>query len=274
MEENQTTEETPNETRTEIKRETKEETRTSKQKETKNNQESKKKQTKSKAEKYLYQEGKDIIKEIPLSKFEWPLLIAASAAAGMLFFLDRMQIVPQATGTAVLILIIFMWGMYLVKYMFFFPRGNKVIVIRSFKSSGIQFSVEKIGPDKLIHFDKNDDSPPVPIDRVNKHFEVSTGRPVVIAIEEVPRNVSLQEQFTEERSAKEFNNIIKTTWGTAWQSCLNNMLKFSNKIKDPMFIITIVVLLVVIVIVLLQLNNSARILEMGETLAELAGTTG
>jgi len=222
----------------------------------------------------LFQEGKDVIKEIPLSRFELPLHIIITAAAGLLFFLDRLQIVPQATGTAVIVTLVFMWGFYAIKWLFFVPRGRKVIIMRAFKNSGIQLSVEKLKHDKLVHFDRNDDVPPTHVERMNKHFEVHTGRPFVIAMEEKSKNINLFKEFEEDKEAKEFNNIIKTTWGTAWQSCLNNMLMFRNKIKDPMFIITILVLFAVVALILLTMGNAATNAQIAETLNSVAEATG
>lgn len=224
-------------------------------------------QEKQKPEKYLFQEGKDIVKELPLSRFELPLHAGITVLAIVLFFLGRMEIVAKAQGTAVLVLLIFAWGLYLFKWKFFYPRSKKVLVMRIFKNSGIQLSAENIKHDKLVHFDKNDDTPPVSIDRINKHFEVSTGRPIVVCMEEKSKNLDLLKATQADREAKEYNNIVKTTWGTAWQACMNNMLKFKNQIKDPMFIVTIIVLLAVIATIVLSISNAS-------TLSKIAEATG
>ena len=218
---------------------------------------------------YLYQEGKDIIKELPLSKIEPFILAIASMAALVMFFLERMAILTFGGTTGILVLLIVVWGLFAYKYMFFFPRGKKYIVIRGFQNSGLMFSVEK-PHDGLVHFDKDDTVPPTQISRINKHFEVSTGRPCVVALEGITDNLNLMEQFAPTREAKEFNNIIKTTWGTAWQACLNNMLRFSNKIKEPMFIITIIVLIAIIAVIVLQFTTIGTLQQMIETLEGIA----
>ncbi len=232
-----------------------------------------KKQPQQQEKKQVSGQGKDIIKELPLSKFEWPLLILMSGTAFIMLFLDRLKLVTDIAGTAVIVLLIYSWGMYMIKRFFFMPIGGKSLILRAYKNTGMRLSVEKIPPDRMVHFDKDDITPPVSVERTNKHYEVNTGKPLIIAIEGKANNINLFEEFEEEKEAKEFNNIVKTVYATAWQACLNNMLKFKNKVKDPMFILTVLVLIAVAVSIFIQFTTMTHTLEQLEAIATAVGVT-
>lgn len=213
---------------------------------------------------FLDDKSKHLLKELPFFKIEPFILIFAGLLLPItLVVLDIFGFFPGASIAALMLVIFSMWGIYFVKYFLFMPTGKKVIIERFFKNTGVSLSCEKI-PGKG-EIEMGDDIPPVQVTQANKHFEMSSGRPLIIAIEEVPQNCSLLQLYQPDRSSRELNSIIKVTWNTAWHAATENLLGFGNRLRDPVFLMSAGVLVGIILIGIMMWMNL-------DTLSQLQGT--
>lgn len=216
--------------------------------------------------------GGNLFKELPFFKFEPIFLMAATVGGFFLIIIGLMTGDTSGILISFFIIVIITWLIWFIKNFFYLPRGKKILIMRAFRNTGISISCEEIPKADMIKLDKNEDIPPVQISRENKHFEVMSGRPMLVCVEGIPKNISIVKKYKPDKSAKEFNNIIKTTWSTAWQTCLNNMLKFQNKFKDPQFIIAIITLLAVGGAAAIMVMVLGDISKTNETLATMQTT--
>ncbi len=214
-----------------------------------------------------------LLKELPLFKLEPFVLIGATFAAFFLIALELIGFLQGGGVRAFFILVTVMWALFLYKWWKYLPHGNKVIVERNFGSTGVKLSVEPIPKDRQIHFDKNDETPPAQLGNVKCHFEVGSGKPYVRVVEGYWTNFNLIEALKSQlstRTAKEFNNIVKVTYSTAWQAAIANFQKGQSLAKNPLFWVLVIICLVLIVAVVLQFAGLNSLKELEPTLHEFA----
>jgi len=213
-----------------------------------------------------------LFKELPLFRYEPWIYLFITVACVFVYAFTVFGFLPLKTiATTLLATLGLFWSVYMIKWYFYAPRGNKVLVAKCFRSTGIHLSVQDVPKDNVIHFDSKDETPPVYLTQINKHFDVSTGRPFLVCAEGIGENISIMETQQHDKSAKEISNIIKTTWGTAWQSCLNNFMKFTSKMRDPTFWLIVLTLIIVAGTLFLVFSLSGRFNEF-VVAAEEAGT--
>lgn len=214
-----------------------------------------------------------IFKEIPLFKYEWVLYLVLTLASTILILLAIIGIYEGGFIAAAGIPIVLMWTVYLAKDRFYLPRGNKKIVMKVHSNSNISFTVQDL-KDRVIHFDKNDEIPPTQVTRENRHTELSTGKPLVIAFEGHTENLSINELMSDERqerSAQELNRIVKSALITGYQ-----LASSAGKVKDklqeyaPMLGVATFLIALFTLFLVYQLSNDFK--EIG-TMLELLKET-
>jgi len=216
------------------------------------------------------EKSKHLIKELPFFRIEpFVMIIVGLLMPIMVLVLQAIGVLANGVLIGFLIVLVTMWVMWLVKYFKYLPTGKKVIVARFYKNTGVALSSEKINKEGVVKFDRKGNIPPTQITQVHKHFEMSSGRPMVIAVEEVPQNLSLLKRYKPDRSARELNSVIKVTWNSAWHAATENILGFANKFKDPNFIVGTGALVGVIIVGLLLWQNLGSMTELQEVIMEL-----
>jgi len=86
--------------------------------------------------------------------------------------------------------ILISFGLFVFKWWLFYPRGNKNIAIRAWKSGGARISIDDLCEGGL-KFDNKEDSPIIPIPNPRKTWDLITSRPIILLEEGMPSNSSL-----------------------------------------------------------------------------------
>jgi len=217
--------------------------------------------------------GGDLIKELAFFKIE-PIIILVVAMIGIILVgLDKIGLVVGISATAFIAMAGVTIGLWFIKFFLYLPRGKKVLVLKAFKNSGLLITAEKVPSNNTIHISRDDEIPPVQVTRVNKHFEMMSGRPIIACIEGVPKNVSLIDQYQPDKSAKEYDNVIRTTYQTGWLDGVNTVQKFGKKLTDPQFIISILLLILMAGMVFLLWGTMTQLQEMGAAINTVVQNT-
>jgi len=214
-----------------------------------------------------------LFKELPLFSLEPFILIGVLMVSIGLYFAGALDIIHNGGFYALLVALLVPFALWFIKWLKYMPRGNKVIFLKGFASTGIYLSVGAMPIDRLIHFDKNDDIPPAAINNPKEHFELCSGRPLIIGFEGYSSNISLSHLLKgsiSTQSAKELNNTMKALWGAAWQAALGNIAKFSSKFKDPTFWLAIISVGLLIVVAFLVYNQGQQITALAESTKQVA----
>jgi len=196
-----------------------------------------------------------LFKELPFYKAEPFIMLIITGAVLILALFDLVGLYKGGLLISILLVLGATWAIFLIKQFVYLPRGNKHLVMRFYKSALAKLSCEKPNPDALIHFSNDDEVPPAQITRINKVTEACTGKPLLLVAEGYPENFSVMELLGEkfhDRSAEEVNTAVKLAFANGWKACLNNMLRFGSRFKDPTFLLLIGVLIVVIIAVVLN----------------------
>lgn len=100
-----------------------------------------------------------LFKELPLFSLEPFILIGLLILSILLYFAGALNIIHNGGFYALLVALIVPLALWFLKWFKYMPRGNKVIFMKGFSSTGIYLSVGPMPIDRLSHFDKNDDIP-------------------------------------------------------------------------------------------------------------------
>jgi len=215
-----------------------------------------------------------LFKELPLFSLEPFILIGLLILSIGLYFAGALDIIHNGGFYALLVALIVPFALWFLKWFKYMPRGNKVIFMKSFASTGIYLSVGAMPIDRLDHFDKDDNIPPSTIDNPKEHFEICSGRPFIISVEGCSRNISLLSLLKgsiSTQSAKELTNTMKALWGGAWQAALANMSKsVLSKLRDPTFWLAIISVGLLVVVAFLVYNQGQQITALAESTKAVA----
>lgn len=181
-----------------------------------------------------------LFKELPFFRFEWLIYLGVSLIAFLFVVVDLFGIFSLGSIFAAVIMLMSLWAIYLIKIMFYLPTGDKKLVLRFLSSSLAKLTVESC-KDGMVHFDKGDEKiSPTFITRPNCHIELSSGRPMIVAVENEMENLQINQLVSgerRERSAIEYNSIVKQSFLSGYQSAMTNLLGMKDKLKNYLNII-------------------------------------
>lgn len=213
--------------------------------------------------------GADLIKELPLMRFEPIILLVTTFGGFFLIVLDTLGALPEGSRTAFYAVTAITWALWFLKWTLFLPRGKKMLFAKFFRNSGVQIYADVKPKDDMIKFDKKDEVPPVQLGRTNKHFEINSGRPFVVCVEGVPKNISVIDDNEPDKTAKEYDNILKTTWSTGFLTGLSKASKLQGFFNNPTNIITLIMLLCIIGTLYLLFTQQESLAMMTDTLNQI-----
>lgn len=178
-------------------------------------------------------------------------------------------LVNQANFSMIILIapLLVLVGLFMFKWLFFHPRGSKVIVLRSWKTGMERLSIERI-KDNKIRFDSSPDADEIIVGNVKKNWEYSTGRPLIHLEEGVPENTYLHRNKENNELIRDSNNVRAGTWAAAVR-----WIAFTEKKADQFFTKTnILILIVIIVIIIIAVFLFFRMSGGTEGLMQVAQT--
>jgi len=205
-----------------------------------------------------------------IGKYEPIILIMLSAVFGISVLLQFFGLLENSALYGGLIVIVAAWCIWFVKFMQYGIYGERIPVLRLYRNNLSRLTIENVNSEKGLKWSKDGTKPPTQISRINKHTDIETGRPFLIAAEGISDNISIWDSLGGHTGemARDLNTKFEIIWNTAYQACQNDMLKMGKKLfTDPQFIAVVllgvgmVVLFVFIVGINSQLSEMAKILK-------------
>jgi hypothetical protein len=131
------------------------------------------------------------------------------------------------------------------KWFFFYPRGNKAIVIRAWKTGLGRFSIEEL-KDGGIKFDNKPDSDVIPVPNPRKSWDFYTNRPIILLEEGQPSNTSLHRESATSEKINDEGNVKASVWNAAMRYARYQLRRDDNFWSNPTNILLLVIIIGVI----------------------------
>lgn len=144
--------------------------------------------------------------------------------------------------------IAFMLILFMFKWLFFYPRGKKQIVIRVWKMGVARIGLEEI-KENFVKFDnKKELSDEMHINYSNKAIDYYTGRPIILLQEGLSENSPLHQNIKTNEKVKDRGNVNASMFSAALKFCDYQNKKAQGFLNNPTNILILVAIAIVIVI--------------------------
>lgn len=170
---------------------------------------------------------------------------------------------------AVLAPVLVMVAFFCYKFVSYYPRKNKVIVARVWKTGLIRFSVERI-KDGILFFEKGPTGEKIKVTNPKYHWDNATGRPVIVLKEGDGENQNLNTGQDVSERGREWSNVSESIWGTACRLTEYNLKKKDSLLSNPLFIIMIIVLVAIAGLAYIVIRQPDMIKSMLQPAAPVA----
>lgn len=141
--------------------------------------------------------------------------------------------------TVAVVMLIGLFGIFLlVKWLFFMPRKNRDIVVRIFKTKGIQFTVENIKPSMLVNL--SDKKSEVMITDPAKHYDFMNGRPVLCLREEDRTNIALLRDIDTSGKGRDTDSMVVNAVHTGYEIAREQLANRDDKTKIMLILLIII----------------------------------
>jgi len=162
--------------------------------------------------------------------------------AGHVLFLHNV------TTIGIAIPVLFMLVMFLFKWFFFYPRGKKNFVIRSWKANIARISLEEI-KDNFIKFDQGKElSDEMHVNFSNAAIDYYTGRKIILLEEGLSENTPLHQNIKTNEKVKDRGNVNASMFSAALKFCDYQNKKVQGFLNNPTNILLLVAIAIIIVI--------------------------
>lgn len=217
-----------------------------------------------------------LFKEIPFFKNEVVFLVVVSMVSFLLFALESIGFMAGGLFRGFLLMVGFAWGMYLIKWIFFMPRGQKVFIERNYPNAGVKVEIGKIPKDGLVQYDKKGGLPPVQVVRANKHHEFYTGRPWIKTIQGHSVNYSALDlaEGKMDKTGAEVADVWRMAYDTGYNTAADNARKSQEIFRNPVSIMSIGVLILSALTLIAVFAMYGQLEGMAETLIQIAESVG
>jgi len=192
--------------------------------------------------------GKYMFRDMPLFKYEFIAYWLMVIVVFMAYILDITGIAPGASGGVIIAAIILPLAFWFIKWKFYMPTRRRVPTLRIYKTGIVELGIEDITKGYLT-YGRGDNLERKYITKINKHFEASTGRPIIITSELKGENLDLIGDSKPDMQGKETTALLEMNTAVTTKNVMNKMLKsMQPSLQNPTFLISIVTLAMVAVL--------------------------
>ena len=198
--------------------------------------------------------GKYMLREMPFFRFEMIIIFAMLIIGILAWYLDYREIIAGASRIFLIAAILVPFVIWLMKWMFFMPRKNKVPGLKLYKSGIVELGIYDITKG-YITFGRGENIRKKFITKINKHVEASTGRPFVVVSELEGENLNLLKTDKPDMRSEEFCALLEMNTTVTTKNVMARMLRFGQaNMSNPMMLLQILSIALIAFLVLKQLG--------------------